>query len=116
MQNEQSYDKFYLKRDPATGYIVGDGETPVLGECAKRDCRLEPRHAKILNRGWRNSGIYYQEVVKKIEVIKENEDKDPVKTDSREALETEANELGISFRSNIGDTKLQSKINEAKDN
>ncbi|GAF77006.1 unnamed protein product [marine sediment metagenome] len=37
-----------------------------------------------------------------------------VKSPERIALEEEAIELGVSFRANIGDAKLQEKINEAK--
>jgi hypothetical protein len=36
------------------------------------------------------------------------------KSEERIALETEAKELGIKFRDNIGDAKLLEKINEAK--
>jgi hypothetical protein len=104
---EKSYDKYYVKKDPRTNESLSDNGEPVLGELAKKDCRLEPRHVKILNRGWQNGGVYYVEV--KAEVIESDNGQD-----ARLALEIEAEGLGISFRSNIGDDKLQEKINEAK--
>jgi len=36
------------------------------------------------------------------------------KSEKRITLETEAKDMGIKFRDNIGDTKLLEKINEAK--
>jgi len=105
---EKSYDKYYVKKNPSTNEILSDGNEPMLGECAKRDCRLEPRHVKILNKGWINSGVYFLEV--KPEVVETDDSSD----NTRLALETEARELGVSFRANIGDDKLQEKINEAK--
>jgi hypothetical protein len=105
---EKSYDKYYVKRNPATSEVLINGNEPELGECAKKDCRLEPRHIKILNRGWANSGVYYVEVKEEV-VESENNDQD-----ARLALEIEAEALNITFRSNISDEKLQLKINEAK--
>lgn len=76
MDNVKFYDKYYLKRNPATGEVLVDGKEPILGECAKHGCPLEPRHVTTLNRGWQNSGVYFVEVKKEIaEVIEETETK-----------------------------------------
>lgn len=109
---EKSFNKHYLKRDPADRekVIEQDGK-PVLGEIAKTDCRLEQRHANILNKNWRQTGIYYQEVHS---TSLSKKDVDKVLDEARIALEKEATELGIKFRENIGDEKLQLKIKEAK--
>ena len=117
---EKSYDKFYVKKDPGTMEILIKEGKPIMSECAKRDCRLEPRHVTILNKGWMNSGVYFVEVEEKkvevkeeVETIEQGEGKGTGE-DARLALETEAKGLGIEFRSNIGDDKLQEKINKAK--
>ena len=102
------YNKHYLKRNPATGEILVEDEKPVLGELAKSDCPLEVRHATILNKDWRTTGIFYAIVENK--PIKKAE-----KSEARLALESEANDLGVSFRDNIGDDKLLEKINKAKE-
>jgi hypothetical protein len=105
---EKSYDKYYVKRDPSNGMIIQEGNEPILGECAKSDCRLTPRHATILNKGWKNSGVYFKEVIKEvIEPVAEE-------GDVRLALEVSAKELGISFRADISDEKLKERINAAK--
>ena len=65
----RSYDKYYLKKHPGTGEVLLEGKKPILVECAKHDCRLEPRHVITLNRGWQNSGVYFVEVIKKTEDI-----------------------------------------------
>lgn len=44
------------------------------------------------------------------------EKKEPKATGQREAIESKANELNISFRSNIGDEKLLDKIREIEPN
>jgi len=152
---EKSYDKYYVKRNPSNGDILIDGDEPVLGERAKKDCRLEPRHVKILNRGWMGSGVFYKSSEKqaqededkvkstealKIEAKEKQEKQDAInadyealkaqnielkkalegkkepqpKTEARLALEDEAKELKINYRADIGDDKLQEKINEAK--
>lgn len=109
MEANKSYDKYYVERDPATGYpLIKADKTPELGKCAKKDCRLEPRHVKNLNRGWENSGVYFVEVKAKKEIIE--------KSEARLALEKEAVELGIKFNPKIGDDKLEIKINEKKEN
>lgn len=110
MEMNKKYDKYYLKRDPQSGYVAEDDGNPVLGECAKRDCPLESRHVKILNRSWKNHGVYYVEVKP---VIKTGS-KPKQKSEARLALELEANDLKIKFNPKIGDEKLQLKINEAK--
>ena len=149
----KSYDKYYVKREPSTGDIMADGESPVLGECAKKDCRLEPRHVKLLNKGWQASGVYYKDSEKQIkedndkllsekqekqdakekqdaqdainvdyeslkakneELTKKLEAKQTVKSDARLALEKEADSLEINYRTDIGDEKLQERINEVK--
>jgi hypothetical protein len=99
----KKYDKVYVKRDPATGDVIVENGEPILNEVAKHGCPLEERHVAILNRSWKKTGVYYAEV---------KEESKP-KSDARLALEQEATELGISFRDNIGDEKLQEKINKA---
>ena len=91
------YDKCFLKIDHNTGKF-----TKEVDKVAKHGCPLEERHVKILNRSWETNGILYMEV---------NEEKP--KSDTRLKLEAEAKELGITFRDNIGDEKLQEKINKA---
>jgi hypothetical protein len=110
METNKSYDKYYVKKHPATGYAIVEDGKPVLGELAKSDCRLEPRHVNTLNKGWENSGVYFKEVVKEINTSDDEDDK----IEARLSLEEEATKLGINFRSNIGDDKLQEKINEVK--
>ena len=103
MEIEKSYDKYYLKKNPATGEIQSDGANPILGECAKRDCRLEPRHVKILNRGWQNSGVYFVEVKKEepkqpeVVEIKKEEPKLPTKKE----LVAECEEKGLDTNGNV---------------
>lgn len=96
------YNKHYLKRDPASGRVLVNEGKPVLGEVAKKDCPLEERHVRVLNKSWKNTGIYYAPMEEK-----------GTKSDARLALEKEATELGVKFRDNIGDDKLQEKINKA---
>jgi len=106
----KKYNKHYVKRNPATGNVIEEDNMPVLGEIAKSGCPLEDNHVLIINKSWKSSGIYLVEV-------KSAESKDlkisVTKNDARLALEAEATELGIKFRENIGDDKLQEKINEA---
>lgn len=102
----KKYNKHYVKRDPSDLSVMIEGGNPILGDIAKSDCPLEDRHVKILNKDWRKTGIYFTKV--------ETENK--VKSDVRLALEDEATELGIKFRDNIGDDKLQEKINQAIEN
>jgi len=109
---EKSYDKYYVRRDPSNGMIIQEGIEPNLGECAKKDCRLEPRHVAILNKGWKNSGVYFKEVIK--EVIESDNEGGNDEVDVRLALEASAKGLGISFRSDISNEGLKSKINAAK--
>ena len=104
----KKYNKHYVKRDPATLSILIEDGNPVLGEIAKKDCPLEDRHVRILNKDWETTGIFYAEMKTVV--------KDLVKSDARLALESQANELGVKFRDNIGDDKLQEKINEAIEN
>ena len=66
------------------------------------------QNADILNKTWERSGIYYSEVQTNDSNKTSNNDK------IRQALITEANSLGISFRDNIGNDKLQERINEFK--
>lgn len=64
MKNK-SFNKHYIKRNPATGECqVDDNDNPVLGELAKADCRLTDQHVKTLNAGWKMAGVYYSEVKK----------------------------------------------------
>ena len=100
----KKYNKHYLKRNPSDNSVIVEDGKPVLGEVAKYDCPLEDHHVKALNRSWKNTGIFYAEVEEK-----------ETKSDARLALEKEAEELGIKFRDNIGDDKLQEKINKAKE-
>lgn len=104
----KSYDKYYLKKDPSTGYVMVEDGEPVLGEVAKTDCRLEPRHVKVLNKGWKMSGVLFVEVKPAVKA-------EPIiKSDARLALEAEAKELGIKFNPKIGDVKLKEKIETEK--
>lgn len=109
----KKYNKHYVKRNPADqrimisggkdvdGKIIG-GE-PVLGDIAKKDCPLEEHHVATLNRSWKKTGIFYAPMVY-----------EPVeKSPERLEMEQQASELGIKFRENIGDDKLQEKINKA---
>lgn len=97
------YNKHYVKRDPANLDILIEDGKPVLGEIAKSDCPLEERTAAILNKDWETTGVFFAKVEEK-----------ETKSDARLALEKEAESLNVTFRANIGDDKLQEKINEAK--
>lgn len=103
MENERSYDKFYLKRNPATGEVLTDGKVPNLGECAKRDCRIEPRHAKILNSGWENSGVYFVEVKKEEpkQPDKEEQKDQAVKIPTKKELVAECEGKGLDTNGNV---------------
>lgn len=101
----KKYNKHYVKRDPATLSFLIEDNKPVLGEIAKSDIPLEDKHIRILNKDWETTGIFFAEM--------KAEAKESVKSDARLALEDQANELGVKFRENIGDDKLQEKINEA---
>ena len=105
---EKSFNKYYVKRNYATGEVLTQNDKPILGDIAKSDCRLSQRNADILNKTWERSGIYYSEVQTNDSNKTSNNDK------IRQALITEANSLGISFRDNIGNDKLQERINEFK--
>jgi len=106
MNNLNKYDKYYVERDRHSGMAVEKDGEPVLEKLEKGGCPLEEKHVRILNRSWRKTGIYYQkQEVKEIKIGK---------SDKRLALEKEADELGVKFRENIGDEKLEQKINEAK--
>lgn len=98
----KKYNKYYLKRNPADNSVLVDDGNPVLGDLAKADCPLEDWHIRALNKSWKNTGVFYA-------LVEEKE----TKSDARIALEKEATELGIKFRDNIGDDKLQEKINKA---
>jgi hypothetical protein len=98
----KKYNKHYVKRDPGTGDVLKKGDKPVLGDIAKPGCPLETWHVNTLNSGWELSGIYFAEATE-----------EPTKSDARLALEKEADELGVTYRDNIGDEKLQEKINKA---
>ena len=100
------YNKHYLKRDPSSQRVMVVEGKPVLGEVAKKDCPLEDWHVKALNKSWEKTGIYYVEMEVKKEVVK------ATKSEARLKLESEAEELGINYRDNIGDEKLQEKINQ----
>ena len=102
----KKYNKHYLKRDPSSQRVMVVDGKPVLGEVAKKDCPLEDWHVKALNKSWKKTGVYYVEMKVKKEAV------DVTKSDTRLKLESEAEELGIKFRDNIGDEKLQEKINQ----
>ena len=107
------YDKYYLKKNPATNEIIADSKKqPILGELAKHDCPLEPRHVTTLNRGWQNSGVYYVEIVP--EVIKVNTDNSPDKTivdsvkKTKKELVAECKDFGIETSGNV--TELTERL------
>jgi hypothetical protein len=62
---------------------------------------ISERDAEVNNRQTRFNFLHY-------ELAEE------IKSPERIALEAEAIELGVAFRANIGDDKLQAKIDEAK--
>lgn len=100
----KSYDKYYVKKNPATGYCLEDNGKPVLGELAKSDCRLQPNHVKILNRGWINSGIFYVEVKEEPkEEPKIIKDDKPIEDYSKLELQDKCRELGLDDAGNKPD-------------
>ena len=104
MDTIKHYDKYYLKKNPATNEILTDGKKqPILGELAKHDCPLEPRHVTTLNRGWQNSGVYFVEVKKeepkqpeKTEIKKEGG-----KTPTKKELVSECGKSGLDTNGNV---------------
>jgi hypothetical protein len=102
---EKSFDKYYVKIDRGTGQLQFDGDTPVLGELAKKDCRLEQRHVNILNASVKQSGVVYIEVKE----IKQDTDKE-----ERKALFAEAKELGLQPAKNIKTEDLRLLIENEK--
>lgn len=67
MDKLKKYDKYYVKRNPATLDLLVEKGKPVLGEVGKKGCPLEEKHVKILNKGWETSGIYYAESKNEVE-------------------------------------------------
>lgn len=108
MNKAKTYSKFFVKRKPGSKEpMVNEDGSPVLGDLVKDNIRISQYKANILNEGWDNKELY----VTFYYVEQETKEK---KSEARLAMEKEAEELGIKFRDNIGDEKLQSKINEAK--
>ena len=58
----KKYNKHYLKRDPASGEVLVEKNAPVLGDVSKTDIPLEDWQVKTLNRSWKKTGIYYEEI------------------------------------------------------
>ncbi|MFZ7121776.1 MAG: hypothetical protein ACOWWH_12620 [Eubacteriaceae bacterium] len=108
MSRVKTYNKYYVKRsiDGKTAHKNEDG-SPVLGDIHKTKLRLTPEQAEELNFGWDSPEKPLSFFCKEVE-------EEETKTEERIALELEAEELGIKFRSNISDEKLQEKINEVK--
>jgi hypothetical protein len=114
MSNEKSFDKYYIRLNRASGELEFDGDTPVLGELAKKDCRLEDRHVRILNASMKQSGVVYVEA-KVAEVVEDIVDEKPVDIKSeRKALFAEAKELGLDVPKNIKTDKLIQIIENEK--
>lgn len=110
MNRAKTYNKHVVSRSVGGGSVrKNEDGSPVLDECVKTNIRITPEMADTLNHGWdsveKPLAFYYVEV--------KEEKKESIKSDARIALEAEATELGIKFRDNIGDEKLQQKINEA---
>lgn len=108
MNKAKTYSKFFVKRKPGSKEpMVNEDGSPVLGDLVKDNIRISPYKANILNEGWDNKELYVTFYYVEQEAKEE-------KSEARLAMEKKAEELGIKFRDNIGDEKLQSKINEAK--
>lgn len=86
--------------------VVLDRDGKILDKMntARKTVVIYPHEAEYWNERIQQNKMYYELV----EEIKEG------KTKERLSLESEANSLGVKFRENIGDDKLQEKINEAK--
>ena len=101
----KKYNKFYVKRDPATGGILKDGDKPKLGDIAKSDCPLEDRHVAILNKDWETTGIFYAE-------IEEESNQDELYKLTKAELVAKCEELGLDVEGNKPD--LIERINNHK--
>lgn len=113
MNKAKTYSKYFVKRKPGSKEpMVNEDRSPVLGDLVKNNIRISPYKADILNSGWDNKELYVTFYYVEQEEAKEEPKNE--KSEARLAMEKEANELGIKFRDNIGDEKLQEKINEAK--
>lgn len=102
-KNKKLFNKHYVKRDPSNQKLMFDEKGNGIPGDFIRDVPLLPQMADELNEQSENHGYVWV-------LAKESE---PVeKSEKRLQLEAEAKELGISFRDNIGDDKLQEKINK----
>lgn len=95
------YNKHYCKRSLELGEVLIENDAPVLGEVAVSDINMEKRHADILNQNWKQSGVYYAEAKKAAKAELD-----------REALKSQADELGIDYQKNIKTDKLAELIKE----
>lgn len=112
MNKAKTYNKYLVTRTVGgKGVKKNEDGTPVLGECVKTNIRITPDLAELLNHGWdsieKPISFYHQEV--KERVVNE-------KTPERIELESEAKELGVQFRENIGDDTLKERIANHKQN
>jgi len=83
---------------------VINGRKYIRGDVTSESIPLNPSTAKRLNENPYITGMTY-------ELIEDNKEK----TSERITLEKEANDLNVKFRENIGDEKLQEKINKVKE-
>lgn len=113
MNEARTYSKYYVKRKPGSKEpMLNEDGSPVLGDLVKDNIRITPSKADILNFGWDNKELYVTFYY--VEQKSAKQEPKAEKSEARLAMEKEADKLGVKFRENIGDEKLQFKINEAK--
>jgi len=94
---DKKYNEFQVRGRMVKGEFIIDRKEPTK----RGHVMISEKDATTNNAQTRFNSLYY-------ELAEE------VKSELRTGLEKETKELNISFRANIGDDKLQEKINEAK--
>ena len=98
--------KQHYKEVVVNDKVTFNGKKYYKGQTVRESVPLRAIHAKTLNESSQITGCKYELIGK---------EQPKVKSDERIELEAQANELGVSFRENIGDAKLKLKIEQAKD-
>lgn len=102
MSDLKTFEKWYLKKDYASGKTLLEDGKPVKGEFI-RTCRLADDRVKILNADWQDSGVYFFLQEKKAETVNDLDE-----------LREKAKNLGIKGYQIMKEETLLKKIEEAE--
>lgn len=100
------FNKHYVKRDPSNNKMMFDNDGNAVPGDFIRDTTITEGLASELNSQSKHHGTVWVKAEKEAEV----------KSGKRVAIEKEAEELGVKYRENISDEKLQEKINKTIEN